>query len=63
MTTTELIDRLCAVTAMQADIIRKQALFIENCLTVDREAKESFEAMRRPAEDELDLLEYEMRKR
>lgn len=37
MNTLELIDRLCAVTAAQADIIRKQAFFIENCKTIDEE--------------------------
>lgn len=42
MNTLELIDRLCAVTAAQADIIREQAIFIENCKTIDEEVKKQF---------------------
>ena len=42
MNTLELIDRLCAVTAAQADIIREQAYFIENCKTIDEEVKKHF---------------------
>jgi len=39
MNTLEIIDRLCAVTEAQAQIIREQTFFIENCLAVDAEAK------------------------
>ena len=61
MTTLELIDRLCAVTEAQAEIIREQALFIEEQLTVDEECKKKFAAKRKQIEDELDILEYGMR--
>ena len=61
MNTLEIIDRLCAVTTAQADIIREQAFFIENVLTVDEEAREKFAALRKPVEAELDLLEYQLR--
>lgn len=39
MTTTELIDRLCAVVEAQSGIIRKQAFFIEEQLAVDEATK------------------------
>ena len=61
MTPMELVDRLCAVTAKQADIIREQAFFIENVLTVDDEARKKFAAMREPVDAELDDLEYQLR--
>ena len=46
MNTLELIDRLCAVTTAQADIIREQACFIENCKTSDEEAKRQYADLR-----------------
>lgn len=61
MTTLETIDRLCAVTSAQADIIREQAAFIEEQLTVDEEIKRSFAEKRKAVDDELDLIEYGMR--
>lgn len=41
---------------MQADIIRKQALFIVEMNAVDEETKKEFDDDRRKAEDELKLL-------
>lgn len=61
MNTLELIDRLCAVTAAQADIIREQAYFIENCKTIDEEVKKHFADQRGPVDAELDLLEIRLR--
>lgn len=61
MNTLELIDRLCAVTAAQADIIREQAFFIENCKTIDEEVKKHFADQRGPVDAELDLLEIRLR--
>ena len=61
MNTLELIDRLCAVTATQADIIREQAYFIENCKTIDEEVKKHFADQRGPVDAELDLLEIRLR--
>jgi hypothetical protein len=61
MNTLELIDRLCAVTAAQADIIREQAYFIENCKTIDEEVKKHFADQRGPVDAELDLLEIKLR--
>lgn len=61
MNTLELIDPLCAVTAAQADIIREQAYFIENCKTIDEEVKKHFADQRGPVDAELDLLEIRLR--
>lgn len=61
MNTLELIDRLCAVTPAQADIIREQAYFIENCKTIDEEVKKHFADQRGPVDAELDLLEIRLR--
>lgn len=57
----ELVDRMCAVTEQMARIIRKQAFFIENCLSVDETVKAEFAALRKPVETELDLLEVRLR--
>lgn len=61
MNTLELIDRLCAVTEAQAQIIREQTFFIENCLAVDAESKKRFADLRQPVEAELDVLEHRLR--
>lgn len=57
MNSPELIDRLCAVVEEQAKIIRDQALFIENELAVEEEAKKQFAARRDDTDKELDLIE------
>lgn len=61
MTMLETIDRLCAVTTAQADIIREQAKFIEEQLTVDEAIKRSFAKKREAVDDELDLIEHGLR--
>lgn len=61
MSNLELIDRLCAVTSELSRIVREQAYFIENCLSVDAESRKHFAALREKAEAELDLIEYELR--
>ena len=61
MSNLEIIDRLCAVTQAQSDIIREQATFIEEQLTVDAEIKKQFAEKRKAVDDELDLIEYGMR--
>ena len=61
MNTLELIDRLCGVTTAQADIIREQAFFIENCKTIDEEAKRHYADLRGTVDAELDLLEIRLR--
>ena len=48
MNTLEIIDRLCAVTEAQAQIIREQTFFIENCLAVDAEAKRHLQTCGNP---------------
>lgn len=60
MNSLELIDRLCAVTEAQADIIRKQAFFIENCKTIDEETKKHYADLRGPVDAELDILEFKL---
>ena len=56
MNNLELIDRLCTVTETQARIIREQALFIEEQLTVDDEIKKKFAEQRETVDSELDSL-------
>ena len=59
MNSIELIDRLCTVAATQAQIIKEQALFIEQQLAVDEEIKK-FADQRKTVDLELDLLEAEL---
>lgn len=61
MSNLEIIDRLCAFTQAQSDIIREQATFIEEQLTVDAEIKKRFADKRKTVDDELDLLEHGLR--
>jgi len=61
VTKLELIDRLCAISEMQAKIIREQAIFIEEQLSVDSAMKEHFAKKRDEIDSELDVLEYCMR--
>lgn len=61
MNTLELIDRLCAVTAAQADIIREQAFFIENCKSIDEEAKRHYADLRGTVDAEPDLQKIKLR--
>lgn len=55
----ELIDRLCGVVTLQADIIRKQqAVIMQHGIEMeDSRLKEQLKQM----EDVLDFAEYEMR--
>ena len=57
----ELIDRLCEVTTQLADLVRKQAAIIMQS-DITEETKKELEAERKPIDDELDLLEYKMRR-
>ncbi len=61
MTQLELIDCLCNIMEMQSKIIREQALFIEEQLTVDDALKREFAKKRIAVDDELDRVEYNMR--
>ncbi len=56
MNNLELIDRLCTVAETQARIIREQALFIEEQMTVDDEIKKKFAEQRETVDSELDSL-------
>lgn len=57
----ELIDRLCGVTTQLADLVRKQAAVIMQADIPD-ETMEALEAERQPIDDEMDQLEYRMRR-
>lgn len=57
MTQLEIIDRLCRVTRLQADIIYKQAEALAQAEIAEAVADE-LRSMRKAAEDELDLIEY-----
>ena len=56
MSNIEVIDCLCAVVEMQSAIIKKQAFFIEEQLTVDDEIKEGFRREREAIDSKLDVL-------
>lgn len=60
MTTTELIDRLCAVVEAQSGIIRKQAFFIEEQLAVDEATKNEFARQRESVDTQIDIIESSM---
>lgn len=61
MSNLEIIDRLCAVTNLQSDIIKEQATFIEEQLAVDAEIKKRFADKRKTADEELDAIECGLR--
>lgn len=52
----EIVDRMCAVTSLMADIIRKQAIQIEQEHIADE-----FCGLRKQAEDDLDIIELRLR--
>lgn len=58
MTLLELVDRLCSVTQLQADIIRKQTIIIEQAKIANAVADDELKLLRDEVDDELDLLEY-----
>lgn len=59
MSDVELIDRLCAVTSELSDIVRKQAVFIEEQLAVDNAEKKEFAEMAAKADKTLGSI-YEV---
>lgn len=61
MTLLELVDRLCSVTQLQADIIRRQTIIIEQAKIADAVADDDLKLLRDEVDDELDLLEYASR--
>lgn len=61
MTLLELVDRLCSVTQLQADIIRKQTIIIEQAKIANAVADDELVLLRDKVEDELDLIEYASR--
>ena len=56
MTALETIDRLCSVATQQAEIIREQAMFIEQMNTIDEETKNHFAEKRSSMDKELGLI-------
>lgn len=58
----ELIDRLCGVTTMLADIVKEQAAIIAQADMPDS-VKEALEKKRDSADLELDVIEYNLRRR
>lgn len=58
----ELIDRLCGVTTMLADIVKEQAAIIEQADIPDS-VKEALKQKRDAADSELDVIEYGLRRR
>ena len=58
----ELIDRLCAICEMQSEIIREQATFIEEQLSVDDAIKKRYAARRSIVETEIESLERRLHK-
>ena len=56
MTLLEIVDRLCSVTQMQADIIRRQTEVIEQAKIADAVADE-LRQLRDQVDDELSLIE------
>jgi len=61
MTRLEIIDRLCQVSESLLQIIRKQGEIIERD-RIENAAVAGIEPMMKEAEDELDAIEYALRK-
>ncbi|MCD8239398.1 MAG: hypothetical protein LUC92_08700 [Clostridiales bacterium] len=60
MTDLETIDRLCGVIEAQAEIIKKQAFYISEVLTVDEAISDMLEAERSDIDDTIDFLKKKM---
>lgn len=57
----EIIDRLCEVTTILSEIVKKQAeAIIQSDISV--EVKNELEKMRIGADENLDVIEYRLRK-
>ena len=57
----EIIDRLCEVTTILSEIVKKQAeAIIQSDISV--EVKNELEKMRMGADEKLDVIEYRLRK-
>lgn len=57
----EIIDRLCEVTTLLSEIVRKQAEAIAQS-DISVEVKNELEKMRTDADERLDVIEYKLRK-
>lgn len=57
----EIIDRLCEVTTLLSEIVRKQAEAIAQS-DISVEVKNKLEKMRTDADERLDVIEYKLRK-
>lgn len=57
----EIIDRLCEVTTLLSEIVRKQAEAIAQS-DISVEVKKELEKMRTDADERLDVIEYKLRK-
>lgn len=53
MSEIEIIDRLCAVTQMQSEIIKAQAMYIREELDINSHIKHEFADMRATADKQL----------
>ena len=61
MTTLEIISRLCGITTVLSEIVRKQQETIERS-KVEEAVKEELRQMVDGAERELDVMEYHLRR-
>lgn len=61
MTLLEIVDRLCSVTQMQAEIIRKHKEIIEQA-KIDDAVADELRQLREDVDDELDLIKYASRR-
>lgn len=57
----EMIDRLCGVTTMLADLVREQAAIIAQA-DIPEETKHLIAEKRDATDEELDILEYHLRR-
>lgn len=57
----EIIDGLCSVTEKLAQLVKKQAEVIAQS-DIAEEVKAELEAMKKETDDNLDILEYRMRR-
>lgn len=57
----EMVDRMCGITTMLADLVREQASVIAQADIPD-ETKEVIAKKRDAAYEELDIIEYGLRK-
>lgn len=61
MGTLEIIDRLCEATTLLADVVREQAVAIEQS-NIEQEIKDDLQMKRKIIDEKMDIIEFHTRR-